>query len=327
MRRSRLAAIAVCLACILSPEAGSAQDSAAAEALFQKGLSEMDQGHFGVACPAIAESYRLDSRPGTLFTLAECESQAGGVASASTHYNDYLQLFARMPDEQKSRQAGRERVAREQITVLAPQIPHLILFLPSSAPLGTQVYRNDIPLSAPSLGIPLPVDPGPHRIVVQAPNRPASTVVLNISAGETRKYALAVAPAPAPAASATAPRPVVAAVALAPGLPDRTPTYILGALGLEGLAVGTVTGLLAWQKKSTINRECQDHYCSAEGKSAADSAHTLGLISTSSFAIGAASLIGAALLWERGKEQPKSLRPVVVSDGRSTAVLSVGGVF
>jgi len=327
MGEVRLTPFAVVLACLLSATVSAAQDSAAAEALFQNGLSEMDQGNLAAACPSLAESYRLDSRPGTLFTLAECESQAGRFASASAHYNDYLQLFSRMSAEQQSRQTERERIAREQITVLAPKIPHLILVLPSSAAPGTLVFRDDMPLSGPSLGIPLPVDPGPHRIVVHAPNRPQSATTITISPGETRHLSL---PIPAAAPAAPSALPLITPQSPAPTQPDRTPAYILGAVGLEGLAVGAITGLLAWQKKATVERECVEHLCSPEGKSAADSAQTLGLISTSSLVLATASLLGAAILWPKAPQKEpiaplRALRTGVHSDAHSGAILSVGG--
>jgi hypothetical protein len=182
-----------------------------------------------------------------------------------------------------------------------------------------------MPLSLPSLGIPLPVDPGPQRIVVQAPNRVASILTIDLAPGETRKIALEI-PAATPQPSAPAKTPPVVAIP-SNAASDRTPSYILGAVGVEGLAVGTVTGLLAWQKKATINRDCVEHVCSADGKSAADSARSLALVSTTSFALAAASLLGAAWLWDTGKEQKNAVRGAVVSDGRSNAVLSLGGTF
>ena len=58
-------------------------------------------GRYDTGCPELAESYRLDPAPGTLFTLAECERKGGNIATALARYDDYLQLFNRMsPDEQ-----------------------------------------------------------------------------------------------------------------------------------------------------------------------------------------------------------------------------------
>jgi len=307
MRRGLLLAAAAAL--VVSP--CLAQDSAAAEALFTKALTHMEAKQYESACPMIAESYRLDPRPGTLFTLAECEANAGKVASAIAHYSDYLQVFTRMPSDQRARQLDRDRVAAEQIAKLQPQVPQLVLTLPAKAPPGTLVRRGDVQLRRPSLGIPLPVDPGEHVVTTQAPGGPLKTVRITIGPGETKHVELevdlpaAVAPSePNGQAKAAGPPlpswsrqgPEKDRVESGPG-PQRMWAYILGGLALEGLAVGTVTGLMAWDKKSVINRECDGNVCSPDGKDAGTSAHTLGTLSTISFSVGAAALAGATVLW------------------------------
>ena len=97
-----------------TPSPARAQDVATAEALFNKGMSEMNAGRYPTACPAIEESYRLDPRPGTLFTLAECAAKAGRVATAVSRYEDYLQLFARLAPKDQAKQMGREKSLRRR---------------------------------------------------------------------------------------------------------------------------------------------------------------------------------------------------------------------
>src|SRR4051812_5323242 len=105
MKRSLFLASVALAALQVSP--ALAQDPAAAEALFNKGVTEMQAGHFDVACPAISESQRLDPRPGTLFTLAECEAKSGKIATALVHYDDYLHAAEGLPAAQKKRHAER----------------------------------------------------------------------------------------------------------------------------------------------------------------------------------------------------------------------------
>ena len=81
----RLATALFALTLAWAPSA-LAQDSVTSDALFQKGIDDLAAGRYDIACPAIAESLRLDPRPGTLFTLAECYSKAGKVASAVVRY-------------------------------------------------------------------------------------------------------------------------------------------------------------------------------------------------------------------------------------------------
>src|SRR5262245_5559003 len=97
-----------------------ADDTAAAEALFNRGMADMDTGHYNTACPAIAESQHLDPRPGTLFTLAVCETRWGRIATAVTRYGDYLSLYDRLTPEQQVRQAERAKEAKKQRETLGP---------------------------------------------------------------------------------------------------------------------------------------------------------------------------------------------------------------
>src|SRR5689334_19256125 len=100
-----------------------ADDPAAAEALFNRGRADMDAGRYEAGCKAIAESQRLDPRPGTLFTLAVCEKEWGRIASAMTHYGDYLAFYDRMTPAQQARQGDRPKEAKAQRESLAPQVP------------------------------------------------------------------------------------------------------------------------------------------------------------------------------------------------------------
>jgi hypothetical protein len=336
--KTRMAALL--LACASATLPAWAQDSGTAEALFKKALQELDAGHLDAACPMLAESFRIDSRPGTLFTLAECEAQADKLASAIAHYSDYLQLFSRMPPDQRLRQQGRDAIATEQIAKLAPLVPQLVLVLPANAPEGTIVRRGSVVLQRPSWGIALPVDPGEHVITTQAPGGAVRAMKLTIARGETRRVELEVAPAPGPApAGTTEPRTQQTSIRSRTDEPRRpresssrrTWAYVLGGIGLEGLAVGAVTGVMVLDKKKVIDRECTGNVCTQDGKSAADSAHTLGTVSTVTFGLGLAAIAGAAVLWvtdkapERGASSTR-LQPMVATD-RGGAWLGLRGGF
>jgi hypothetical protein len=91
-----------------------AQDIAAAEALFDKGVADMKAGRYETGCKAIAESQRIDPRPGTLFTLATCEAQWGRIATAVSRYGDYLAVYERLPDDKKTPKGA---VVEERITI------------------------------------------------------------------------------------------------------------------------------------------------------------------------------------------------------------------
>jgi hypothetical protein len=78
---------------------------------------------------------------------------------------------------------------------------------------------------------------------------------------------------------------------------NRTLAMAAGGLGVVGLGVGTVFGIITMGHASTIDDNCRDHRCNAEGKDAADASQTSGLMSTVGFAVAGGALALAAVLW------------------------------
>jgi hypothetical protein len=247
MRGSRWLA-APAFACLFGVSAaGWAQDVAAADALFSRGLQLFEAGDLEKACPAIGESYRLDPRPGALFTLAECEARRGHVATAFTRYGDYLSLFEGLAPDKRARQQGRDRIAREQRAALGPKVPEVTLVLPPGAPRGTVVRRDDVELAEPALGVPLPVDPGEHVVTVQSPGRAAAEQRFAIALGEKKQVALALGAPVAPVG------PVASPVAVAPPRAEIDWRLPAGITGIGVAAAGLVLGVLGTIEVGRVN--------------------------------------------------------------------------
>jgi hypothetical protein len=305
LKRTRGACLVAAITLLVG--SASAQEDAAAEALFNKGLSEMEAGRYTTACPTLKESQRLDPRMGTLFTLAECEAKGGMIASAVSHYDEYLRLFARLAPAQKATQAGREKVSSAQKAALSPHVPHVTLML-RDAPAGTTVKWDDMVFNLPALGVPLPVNPGEHVVTTQVPGSAAVVTRVTIDKGERKQVELKLGPREQPRESAAPSN-----VAQAPAAPaaarnaeeadtgtsgsSRT-TWMYGAAGVGavGIVAGSITGVMVLGKKNTIEDNCTGTRCNAEGKDAADGAQSLGLVSTIGFGVGIAGLATAAVL-------------------------------
>jgi len=324
MVRSLLRWAGPCLAaCVLSSPAAHAQNSATAAALFDKGVADMQAGRHQAACPAIEESQRLDPRPGTLFTLAECHARSSKVASAVAEYQEYLDVVSRLTDEQRQRHEQRADIARAQITKLKPSVPMLTLNLPERAPSGTFVTRNGVALKGAALGLALPVDPGDYAIVTHVPGAPEREAHVSLGLGETKTLTLEV-PEPTPSrpsdsASATGhesaqPQQLAAKPAASS---NRSAAYLTGGVGVAGILVGSVTGILVLSKKGTVADNCRDHDCNETGLSAADSAKKLALVSDVGFGVGLAAVaVSAVLLLTSHDENPPAKakwQPVVVA--------------
>jgi hypothetical protein len=190
--RSLLAAALVSSAGWPALAAGTVDAVDSAKALFDRALEHLKAGRFSEACPAIEESYTLDPRPGTLFTLAECETKRGRLATAVQRYEEYLSLYATLPPEKKQRQGDRERVSRKTLATLLPQVPEVTITLPSAAPPSTRVSRDGVPVTASALGVPMRIDPGEHVFTTRAPNGQDRETRVTIEKGEKRAVTIEV---------------------------------------------------------------------------------------------------------------------------------------
>src|SRR5215471_4921879 len=87
--------------------------------------------------------------------------------------------------------------------------------------------------------------------------------------------------------------------------PERAPapsgpsalTWILGGVGLTGVAVGSVAGALMFGKKADIDQHCHGTVCDPVGQSAVESGRTLGWIATIGWAVGIAGIGSAIVLY------------------------------
>jgi hypothetical protein len=328
-----------------SPALGGAPDRA--EILFNRGVEDMEARQFETGCPAIEESYRLDPRPGTLFTLAECEALRGHIATAVARYDEYLGVFAKLSPDKQRKQRDREKTSRAQKAALGPEIPELTLTLPPDAPEGTAVKRDGAELAPASLGAAIPVDPGEHVVTTQAPGGPVTELRVTIGRGDRKTLQLKVkrakvdAPIAAPGSDdVTTPTSTSTPTPSSPS-PERPSGRRVGAyavlsLGLAGLAVGGVMGALALGEKSVVTRECMDKACSPEGKAAADRLKTFGLASTIGFSAGGAGVVVATVLIVTEPSPPKASRSIaraptrwlragVLSAGPSGTMVGLGG--
>ena len=108
----------------------SAQDKAAAEALFDEGKRLFLDKKFAEACPRFEASERIDPGIGTLLFLADCYENVGRVASAwATFREACLRRQGR-----RRRPSARPVAQRARAKLLEPRLYRLTLNVESPAP-------------------------------------------------------------------------------------------------------------------------------------------------------------------------------------------------
>ena len=288
-----------------------AQTPSRAETLFNEGLESMRAGKYEQACPALTESHRLDPLPGVLFTVAECEAAWGRIATALSHYDEFLRVLTTLAPPQQKKHQERRQIAVEKMSALAKLAPQLTIVMPPGAPPGLIIKKNGETVEALKYNVAIAVDPGTYVITFDAPGKPTQERRVQLAKAQNATLGADVT-----FGSDSKPQePMVVSTAK----PDRTLAWIVGGVGVAGLALGGVTGALTLGKKSTIEDECPEHQCSPKGRDAVDSARTTGLISTIGFGVGIAGVATSAILLLTAKptaatpQKKASVRPLVTA--------------
>lgn len=264
-------------------------DAAAAQTLFERGRSAAQRGEWSQACAAFEESQRLDPGAGTLLNWAMCEVQQNKLASAWQHLNEAAQLLPPGDD--------RTAFVRAQRQKLAARLPYLTLRLSADMPPHARVSRNGVELHAPSVGVPLPVDPGSVELVVTCPGHQTrrSRILLH----ESERLELTLEPGPAPldsTASVTPPAHAPAADEPADGRVQRHLGLGLVAAGSLGVGLALASGVVVAERKRTAEQHCPNNVCDASGFHAAQSGEQWLVVNTLSWSLGAAAVASGALL-------------------------------
>jgi hypothetical protein len=250
------------------------RDAPAAEVLFRSGRARMEAGDYAHACPLFAESLRLDPTLGTLFNLATCEEDIGKLASA---WELYGEIADRMdPDDE------RRAVAAQRKAALVRDVPRMTVVLAAVAPTDLEILCDGVELRTASLGVPLPVDPGPHEIAARAPGYDARIYSVTIARGE--ELTLSVEPGP----PVHPPRWSVAKTG-----------YVIGGVGLASLAVGTILGVRALDRREDSDADCVGSVCrDVSGVQAYSDARSLAIGADVAFGVGAVAVaVGGYLAW------------------------------
>ncbi len=339
-RATRVATFAFTLSAIVLRAAPAlAGDEAAAEALFLEAKRLAAEGKLAEACPKFAESNRLDRGAGTLIHLADCYEKNHQTASAWATFRDAASAA------QALGRSDWEKLANGRAAALEPKLARLTIKVTAPAE-GIAVTRDGTSTSQASWGVPIPVDVGTHTVVASAPGHRTfkTTIAIRTDGDRDEVIVPKLEAAPAGTAAATSDHPAGAAGTDADsgsrGSSQRTVGFIVGGVGVAGLAVGAITGLIAIGKNNDSKQLCPTSGACASSAAVddADSAKKLGTVSTIAFIAGGLGVgFGAALVLtapssstERAggvapaAKTARSLRIVPSTDGRSAGMTFLG---
>lgn len=192
MRQFTCTSVVALLFCSASPAA--AEDSETADSLFKTAIPLMEAKDFEAACPKLAESLRLDRKPGKLHALAICEKERGRWATALMRIDEFLWLVNHMPDDAKLKYADKITDLTAERSKLEPQIPRLTMKLPANVAPDVVVTLDAEPMNADQLNKEIFLDPGTHVVTTQVPGGMTKIVRVHLLRGDKRDLRLEVPP-------------------------------------------------------------------------------------------------------------------------------------
>lgn len=315
-----LAAVALVLASLgvaSGAHAATEQDRKAGREQLTMAQDLKKQGQLQEALPHFEESQQLDPKLTTLMELADCEEQLGKLVDAQAHFAAARDKAAHDELPQSKAKAEARRAAVEK------RLARLTLQLAADTPPGAQVFSDDAPLDASSLGTPLTTNPGAHVIVVKAAEHDDAKYSVTLAEGDNQTLPIAAGPATVKAAPPPPPPPVVVApkvstadVPTSSGSSRRTLGLVAGSVGIVGLGAGSALWYVGYR----------------DGNSLGPTADQQLLTGQIAVIAGGALLVTGIVLFATAPSAsaPTSSRLQVtptLSLGRNTGVLGAAGTF
>ena len=308
------------------PVTSTASDRVTSQVLFERGRSLFIEGRFDEACPILEESQRLAPGVGVLLHLGACFEKVGKVASA---WATFQEAADRARAEGDLERAG---MAQARASALRGKLSYLTLRLhqvgstdeatPTTLPSDVQVRRDGSVVSAATLGLEEPVDPGPHNIVVRAAGMQDVIRDVTLGAGEHSSLDVELVPLPVtPTTSVEPPRRERPTATVQPHPTAEAPssrpwiTWTSLGIGTLGLLTGSAAGLVAYTKMQDARSLCDGYpknQCPQESIHIQEQARLPAGIATAGVAIGVGCLAFAGGYW------------LVTRSGRTVVTASVG---
>ncbi|HET7540846.1 MAG TPA: hypothetical protein VFK05_13275 [Polyangiaceae bacterium] len=238
LRGSLLTLPALSLGLVTRPVA--AQDKkelSKARAQFQRAIELEQAGNYSTALEQFRDVGQVRMTPQVRFHIASCEEKLGRLVTALGGY----QLAYADADS-----VGEDFKAEVDaaVTRLQASIPKLMIQRGKGAE-AAEIQLDGVVLGASSVGVPVPLDPGPHAISAKAPGALPFNQTVTILENEQKTVDVELEAEP------TQPRPSVAA---APGPVDKGNShvvpYVIGGVGVASL-IGS--GVLFALRQSTLH--------------------------------------------------------------------------
>jgi hypothetical protein len=295
--RTWVSSLALAFAIVGSQAPALAQDAAElkkARAQFQQ-ATELEQAkNWTAALQAFREVGQVRMTPQVRFHIAVCEEGLGRLVAALGGYELALADADKVGPDFKSE-------VEENVNKLRARIPKLVIERGAGANAAA-IELDGVAVGDSSVGVEVPLDPGPHAVTAKAPNRKPFEASVTLTEEQTTHLEVKLEELP----------PELLRTAGGAPPPEKPPSkvvpFVIGGVGVASL-IGS--GVLFGLRQSTL-KELEDA-CGSDGKHCPQSKQSryddlkfyhYGAEVTLGVGIAAVGTSGALLFFQRKKKEP-----------------------
>ncbi len=235
------------------PQAQAQEDEVLAEARskFQRALELEQAANYAGALKLYREVGFVKMTPQVRYHIALCEEKLGQLVAALGGYELAMSMGSDMPEAFINE-------VQTSIDELRAQIPKLVIERGSGAEAAA-IELDGVALGDSSIGVEIPLNPGPHSIVAESPGYEKFQTTVTVREGTSESLQVVLEVLPEPVAPPPPPPPV-----------DSGPRfgvipYVIGGSGLGVVVAGGVLLGFSQTKVSKIKKICGGTDCSRVG--------------------------------------------------------------
>lgn len=304
----------------LCPASAHAQDKkelSKARAMFQRAIELEQAGNYATALELFRSVGEVRMTPQVRFHIASCEEKLGRLVTA---LGGYQLAFADADGVGEDFKAEVERA----VTRLQASIPKLVIQRGAGAE-AAEIQLDGVAIGASSVGVPVPLDPGPHAITAKAPGMLPFNQTVTVSENAETKLNVELEAEPVQddplrfnARQVDRPKTNV--------LP-----YVIGGVGVASLIGSGVLFALRQTTLSDLEKKCENLTCpsSASGQNQNLKVYNVAAQVTLGVGIAGVGTAVALLIIQKKHAQPAPTSgfTVVPSAPNSVAGMSLAGHF
>jgi hypothetical protein len=276
----------------------SAQDAAElkkARAQFQQATELERAGNWTAALQAFREVGQVRMTPQVRFHIAVCEENLGRLVAALGGYELALSDADKVGADFKGEVEG-------NVTKLRARIPKLVIDRGEGASAAA-IELDGVAVGDSSVGVEVPLDPGPHAVTAKAPNRRPFESTVTLKEQETTRLEVKLEEIPQ---EQQLPTPAGAVVPPPDKPPSKVVPLVIGGVGVAAL-IGS--GVLFGLRQSTVSEledACDGTQCPKSKESRYDDLkfYHYGSFVTLGVGVAAVGAAGALLFFQRKKQEP-----------------------